>query len=155
MRYVCRPAIAGPRLSVRGDGKVVYALRRPFTDGTVAVVFEPLAFLSRITSLVPPPRKNTTAYYGILAPAAKRRSEVVAGGGTQRKRPKDQRNRRRRLRFEEALLRGLGIDLVCPRCCGKMEVRQMVIGPAQAAYWLPQVHPYNARDGPQAQQAVS
>ena len=31
-RYVCRPAIALERLTLRGDGQVQYALKRPFRD---------------------------------------------------------------------------------------------------------------------------
>ncbi len=40
-RYVCRPAIAEQRLSIDGDGVIVYELKRPFSDDTTHVLFEP------------------------------------------------------------------------------------------------------------------
>ncbi len=40
-RYMSRPAIAEQRLSVAGDGLVVYELKRSFRDGTTHVLFEP------------------------------------------------------------------------------------------------------------------
>lgn len=57
-RYITRPAIASERLSIDSDGRVVYRLRRPSSDGTSAIVFEPLAFLERLAALVPRPRAH-------------------------------------------------------------------------------------------------
>jgi hypothetical protein len=70
-RYITRPAIASERLSIDSDGRVVYRLRRPSSDGTSAIVFEPLAFLERLAALVPRPRAHLLTYHGVLAPAAK------------------------------------------------------------------------------------
>jgi hypothetical protein len=39
--YACRPAIADSRLTLLPDGRVGYALKRRWQDGTVAVVMEP------------------------------------------------------------------------------------------------------------------
>ena len=41
-RYVARPALCQARFSVRGDGKVLWELRKPWRDGTRAFVFDPL-----------------------------------------------------------------------------------------------------------------
>jgi hypothetical protein len=57
-RYVVRPALAGERLSELEDGRVAYDLRRPWSDGTHRIVFEPLDFLARLAALVPPPRAH-------------------------------------------------------------------------------------------------
>ena len=57
-RYVARPPIATERLSLAEDGRVVYALRHPWRDGSTHVVFEPLDFLGRLAALVPAPRAH-------------------------------------------------------------------------------------------------
>ncbi|MCY2958974.1 MAG: transposase [Planctomycetota bacterium] len=57
-RYIAHPAIASERLSIDPDGRVVDRLRRPWSDGTRAIVFEPLAFLERLAALVPRPRAH-------------------------------------------------------------------------------------------------
>lgn len=69
-RYVVRPPIATERLSLRDDGKVVYALRRPWKDGTTHFVFDPLTFLERLAALIPRPRAHVLTYHGVLAPVA-------------------------------------------------------------------------------------
>jgi Putative transposase len=53
------------------------ALKRPFSDGTVAVDLDPLSLLCRLVALVPAPRFHTVRYFGVLAPAAKWRPLVV------------------------------------------------------------------------------
>ena len=52
-RYMARPPIAEERLSVDGDGLVVYEFKRPFSDGTTHVLFEPHDFIARLAALVP------------------------------------------------------------------------------------------------------
>lgn len=76
-RYVARPAIVEERLSLTRDGKVLYRLKRPFKDGSTAVVFEPLTFLERLAALIPRPRKNLVTYHGVFAPAASYRDRIV------------------------------------------------------------------------------
>ncbi|MBL9020565.1 MAG: transposase [Myxococcales bacterium] len=55
-RYVCRPPIAQERLVEVAGGKLRYLLKRPWSDGTVALVLEPLDLCARIAALIPPPR---------------------------------------------------------------------------------------------------
>jgi hypothetical protein len=76
-RYVARPAIATERLSELPDGRIAYDLRRPWSDGTHRIVFEPLAFLEKLAALVPPPRAHLVTYHGVLAPASALRSLIV------------------------------------------------------------------------------
>jgi len=75
-RYISRPAVAVPRLSLSSTGKVVYTLKTPYSDGTTQVAFErgghpPVDFVARLAALVPKPRVNLTRYHGILAPRAR------------------------------------------------------------------------------------
>ncbi len=81
-RYISRPAVAVPRLSLSSAGKVVYTLKTPYRDGTTQVAFEPADFMpqgtfsiaarshlvARLGALVPKPRVNLARYHGVLAP---------------------------------------------------------------------------------------
>jgi hypothetical protein len=58
------------RLSELPDGRIVYDLRHPWSDGTTRVVFEPQSFLEKLAALIPPPRAHLLTYHGVLAPAA-------------------------------------------------------------------------------------
>jgi serine phosphatase RsbU (regulator of sigma subunit) len=42
-RYICRPAVAEKRLSLTPGGNVRYELKTPYRDGTIPVIFKPLA----------------------------------------------------------------------------------------------------------------
>ena len=74
-----RPPIALERLTERDEGRVEYAFRKPWRDGTRAVVLTSEDLVARLCAMVPPPRFHLTRYAGVLAPNAKLRSEVVAG----------------------------------------------------------------------------
>ncbi len=41
-------------------------LKRPYSDGTVAVDLDPLSLLTRLATSVPPPRFHTVRYAGVL-----------------------------------------------------------------------------------------
>jgi len=76
-RYVCRPPIAQDRLEEQPNGKLRYLLKKPWKDGTVALVLEPLDLIARVCALVPPPRLHMVRYHGVLSSHAKVRCEVV------------------------------------------------------------------------------
>ena len=76
-RYVTRPPFANEQLSETKDGRVAVQLKRPRANGTTHAFMQPVAFLRRLTSLIPPAGMNLTRYRGILAPAAKHRDKVV------------------------------------------------------------------------------
>ena len=63
LRYAARPAVALERLSRLPDGRLVYRLKRTWSDGTTDVVFEPLDFMAKLAALVPPPRVHLVRYY--------------------------------------------------------------------------------------------
>mgnify|MGYP006446139499 FL=1 len=50
-RYIARPPVAAPRLSLSSTGKVVYTLKTPYHDGTTQVAFEPVDFIARLAAL--------------------------------------------------------------------------------------------------------
>jgi hypothetical protein len=76
-RYIARPAVAVPRLSLSSTGKVVYTLKTPYRDGTTQVAFDPVDFVARLAALVPKPRVNLTRYHGVLAPNHHWRGQVT------------------------------------------------------------------------------
>ena len=78
-RYVTRPPIALERLTQRDDGCVEYAFRKPWRDGTRAVVLTAEDLVARLCAMVPPPRFHLTRYAGVLASNAALRAEVVPG----------------------------------------------------------------------------
>jgi Putative transposase len=52
------PPLANERLSPGPDGLVRIALKKPFSDGTVAVDLDPLSLLCRLVALVPAPSSD-------------------------------------------------------------------------------------------------
>jgi hypothetical protein len=82
LKYILRPAVAQERVTHAPGGLVRITLKRPFSDGTVAVDMDPLSLLCRLAAAVPPPRFHTVRYAGVLAPASKLRPRIVPGQQT-------------------------------------------------------------------------
>ena len=61
LKYVLRPSVAQERVTRGPDGLVRITLKKPFSDGTVAVDLDPLSLLSRLAASVPAPRLHTGA----------------------------------------------------------------------------------------------
>ncbi len=76
-RYILRPPLAVARLTESTGGPLLYHFRRPWRDGSTALVLELLERLGRLVALVPPPRRPLLAYHGLLAPRARWRSTIV------------------------------------------------------------------------------
>jgi hypothetical protein len=76
-RYAARPAVSESRLAELPDGRIGYARKRRFADGTTAVGMTNAVWMERLCALVPPPRKHLVTYHGVLAPAAGLRPKVV------------------------------------------------------------------------------
>jgi len=77
VRYALRPPIAQERLKILPDSLVRIELKRPFSDGTVAIDLDPLSLLCRLAASVPPPACHLVHYSGILGAASKLRPLVV------------------------------------------------------------------------------
>jgi len=69
-RYAARPAVAESRLVELADGRIGYALKKRWRDGTTAVVMTKAVLMERLCALVPKPRKHLVTYRGVLAPAS-------------------------------------------------------------------------------------
>jgi hypothetical protein len=128
-RYIARPPVAAPRLSLSSTGKVVYTLKTPYRDGTTQVAFDPVDFVARLAALVPKPRINLTRYHGVLAPnhrwrglvtPAKRGKGVKRIASTEIRPPAE---RHAAMTWAQRLKRVFSIDIkVCGRCGGSVRV---------------------------------
>ena len=67
------------RLSVTDEGKLRYALKHPYSNGTTHFLFEPLDLLAKLAVLVPRPRVQLTRYHGVFAPNSTLRACIVPG----------------------------------------------------------------------------
>jgi hypothetical protein len=46
-------------------------MKRPSASGQTHLVLEPVAFLRRLSALIPPPRAHLVRYFGVFAPNAR------------------------------------------------------------------------------------
>ena len=140
-RYIARPAVAVPRLSLSCTGKVIYTLKTPYREslphersecfghGTTQVAFEPVDFIARLAALVPKPRVNLTRYHGVLAPNHRWRGLVTPakrGKGAKRlpnKEVASPAERHAAMTWAQRLKRVFSVDIeVCGRCGGSLKV---------------------------------
>ena len=128
-RYIARPAVAVPRLSLSSTGKVLYTFKTPYRDGTTQVAFEPVDFVARLAALVPKPRVNLTRHHGVLAP-----NHLCRGLVTPAKRGKGVKSianaeartaaeRHAAMTWAQRLKRVFNIEIeVCGRCGGSVKI---------------------------------
>ncbi len=146
-RYTLRPPVAHDRLEWTEHGQVRLALRRPWSDGTTHLLFDPVELLERLAALTPRPRVNLILYHGALGARAAWRSLVVQYGTTDGTRPtgdsataveepappRDTRARGNYL-WADLMRRSLALDvLACPRCGGRLRLIAVVDHPAVVA----------------------
>ena len=88
---LCRPSIAGKRVTEQADGRYRVELKTAWRDGTTAVFLSPANLTARMAALFPLPGRPAIRCYGALAPNAKLRPLVVqAGALAPRRRDKPQ-----------------------------------------------------------------
>ena len=76
-QYLLRPPLAQARIERLADGRVLYTLTHPWTDGTRQLLLQPLELLEKLAVLVPRPHINLVLYHGVLAAHARDRAETV------------------------------------------------------------------------------
>lgn len=122
-------------------------LKKPRRSGVDPLVFSPLAFLLRALALVPPAFQHQLRYFGALAPHAKLRPHVVPyrpnpppkwPNRTLDRPPAPARPGR--LRWADALARGIDVDgLACP-CAARFQLRAVVQSPTAIETILAAIH---------------
>jgi Putative transposase len=126
-RYIVRPPLAVARLTESTGGQRLYHFRRPWRDGSTALVLE---LLERLAALVPPPRRPLLAYHGLLAPRARWRSTIVPPPAPDDARADAGARSPRRWTWARLLHRVFAIEvLVCDRCGGPRRILGAVIDP--------------------------
>ena len=131
-QYLARPPVAHDRLSLTRDGRVAYALKTPYRDGTTHVILEPQDFVARLAALVPGPRSHLTRYHGVFAPHARWRSAIVPGRPAPRP-TADQTpaERHRAMTWAQRLARVFRIDVTrCEYCGGPVRIIASLTDPA-------------------------
>jgi hypothetical protein len=126
-RYISRPAVAIERWSRLPDGRIRYALKTPYRDGTTHVLFEPLDFLARLAALVPSPGVNLTRYHGVFAPNHRLRGQIVPSrrgrGGADQGAAGGATPQHVAMHWAQRLKRVFGIDIErCAQCGGAVKV---------------------------------
>ena len=154
-RYVLRPPLAENRLRRLADGRVRLELKRPWSDGTTYLLFEPVEFLEKLAALTPRPEINLVLYHGVLAPHARWRAKVVAYCRTERDRATDPRPegagapRPRYWTWALLMRRAFDLDVLrCPRCAGRMQLITTIDDPAVIQRILAHLGLPGAREDP-------
>lgn len=142
-RYILRPPLAKERLKESADGHLVFEMKRPFSDGTTHLIFQPLEFIEKLLALIPRPRAHQVLYHGILAPHAKHRSQVIPKF-TKSVHPSKKQNlgapqqaqksetRRRRLTWAECIKRVFAIDILkCAQCGSSRTIFKAITQPKE------------------------
>jgi Putative transposase/Transposase zinc-binding domain len=128
VRYLVRPPLALDRLTESTGGQLLYQFRRPWRDGSTALLLEPLELLERLAALVPPPRRPLVAYHGLLAPRARWRAAIVPTPS-----PADTPSAApvpRRWPWAQLLHRVFAIEVLeCDRCAGPRRILGTVTEP--------------------------
>ena len=143
-RYAGRPAVATERLSALPDGRLLYRLKRPWRDGTCAMIFEPQDLIAKLAALVPAPRVHLVRFHGVLAPAAPWRRLIVPSASpdslpcpsdqvplqeptasciVEESAPESESPRRPNYSWAQLMRRVFAIDVLqCDRCGGAMRI---------------------------------
>ena len=153
-RYALRPPVAHERLAWTNDEQVRLELRRPWSDGTTHLLFDPVELLERLAALTPRPRVNLILYHGVLGARAARRSAVVRYGATDRASPAPDAaaaddapaeadpHAGRNYLWADLMRRSLGLDVTaCPRCGGRLRLIALIDDPARLALSAPSAYP--------------
>jgi Putative transposase/Transposase zinc-binding domain len=135
VRYALRPPIAQERLKMLPNELVRLELKRPFSDGTIAIDLDPLSLLCRLAASVPCPGFHLVHYSGVLGAASKLRALVVppvpadtpcATSHSHGTRAATHRSVYRP--YAELMRRTFKIDVeICPSCGGRLKLKALVI----------------------------
>jgi hypothetical protein len=127
-----RPPLALARLTESSGGPLRYQFRRPWGDGSTALLVDSLELLERFAARVPPPRRSLLAYQGVPAPHARWRSAIVSRRTPDEARSAGREGRRAvvRLAWATLLRRVFAIEvLIGPRCAGPRRIVGTVTEP--------------------------
>ena len=135
LRYILRPAVVAERISLRDDGRVELAFRKPDPTGRTSWVTDGVELCRRLATLIPPKRVHGVRYHGVFSGAHKLRRHIVptapldADGGAPQAAP-SMSVLARRLDWAALLERVFGPDVTqCPRCGDRLSVLAFITDP--------------------------
>ena len=144
--YMARPSIATKRLSITNHGNIRYELKTKWSDGTTAIEFTPMDFLSRLAALVPPPRVHMIKHSGIFAPNHPLRKSIILkpdqkkGFQNRCEQNDDEKRKVKNSSWAKLLSRIFNIDVgICSKCGGEMEIISAIFDPFQVHRYLSHV----------------
>ena len=76
-RYVGRPPLSEARLEQAQDGRIIFHLKRSWSDGARALTLTPLQLTERLALMVPPLRSHLVTYHGALSSHSALRPQVA------------------------------------------------------------------------------
>jgi len=124
-------------------GLVRIALKKAFSDGTVAIDLDPLSLLLRLCAAVPAPRFHTVRYAGVLASASKLRPKIIPKRGSVQDgddSAESEPPKKKGCRYwpwAELMARTFELDVtVCPKCSGRLVLVALVQQPANVTRLL-------------------
>ena len=143
-RYVGRPALSEARLEERQDGRIIFHLKRRWSDGTDALLLRPLELVERLALMVPPPRAHGVTYHGVLSSHSALRARLAPEGASVRNRQQAQQcsldppkaspakgveaRGSNKLSWAGLMQRVFAIDVPkCPRCAHRSEVISTIV----------------------------
>jgi hypothetical protein len=120
IRYIARGPIANKRLSIQPNGHVLLELKRPYSDGTTHMSFEPTDFIAKIVALIPPNRSHLVRWAGCFAPNAPLRNQIILDPTEKKGFDFDGSVKKPNYTWSEMLKRVFKIDVLhCDNCGGR------------------------------------
>ena len=123
------------------EGKVQLDFKRPWSDGTNAVVLAAHAFIARLAAIIPPPRRHVTRYFGVLTAHSALRSRIIpiAANATASPLPADTQDeetladnsppvkrKSKYIPWNKLLRRTFNVELKCADCKGDLRLIALV-----------------------------
>ena len=134
------------------EGKLRYALKHPYSDGTTHFLFEPLDPLAELAALVPRPPVNLTRDHGVFAPNSKLRPRLVPGKPHKKRGHKPDASIQPTpsqpvlseptpMTWAQRRKRACEFDVtVCPLCGGTLRVIADITDPVEQPHSTPYTH---------------
>jgi hypothetical protein len=77
IQYMARGPIANDRIEITSTGNIKWRLKTQFSDGTTHLLLTPLAFLEKLSVLIPPPKTHLIRWGGCFAAHSPYRLRLV------------------------------------------------------------------------------
>lgn len=125
LRYVLSPPLTDRQLSLRADGDIDIAFKRPRNDGTSVRVVSQFKLLGILVALTPRPRLNLVRFHGGFAANAALRDLIVPRPVPCQPPPSadDDASAEDRRAWAELLKRVHPVEATrCPRCAGRLQL---------------------------------